>query len=143
MAELKFCCKEVMHEGSRKRGMNGCAREAPRSSVVSVDVQRLPATTETTPVDDVRTRSELLEARQLRSLRIAELLSERGMTQTQAATVLGIPQPKLSRMLRGQFRGFSVHKLMGCLTQLGQDVHIVIRQRPDQRSTGALCVTFA
>lgn len=75
--------------------------------------------------------------------RIAELLSERGMTQTQAATVLGIPQPKLSKMLRGQFRGFSVHKLMECLTQLGQDVHIVIRQRPDQRSTGALSVTFA
>jgi hypothetical protein len=68
MAELKFCCKAVMSEGSRKRGMDGCAREALWSSVVSVDVQRLPATTETTPVDDVRTWSELLEARQLRSL---------------------------------------------------------------------------
>lgn len=51
--------------------------------------------------------------------RIAELLAERGMTQTQAATVLGIPQAKLSKMLRGQFRGFSERKLMGYLTQLG------------------------
>ena len=77
--------------------------------------------------------------------RIAELLAERGMTQiqTQAATVLGIPQPKLSKMLRGQFRGFSERKLMDCLTQLGQDVQIVIRQRPDDRSTGAVSVTFA
>jgi predicted XRE-type DNA-binding protein len=75
--------------------------------------------------------------------RIAELLEERGMTQTQAATVLGIPQPKLSKMLRGQFRGFSERKLMDCLTQLGQDVQIVVRQRPDERSTGAVSVTFA
>jgi predicted XRE-type DNA-binding protein len=75
--------------------------------------------------------------------RIAELLAERGMTQTQAATVLGIPQPKLSKMLRGQFRGFSERRLMDCLTQLGQDVQIVVRQRPDERSTGAVSVTFA
>lgn len=75
--------------------------------------------------------------------RIAELLAERGMTQTQAATVLGIPQPKLSKMLRGQFRGFSERRLMDCLTQLGQDVQIVVRQRPDHRSTGAVSVTFA
>jgi|SRR5579862_11706 predicted XRE-type DNA-binding protein len=75
--------------------------------------------------------------------RIAELLAERGMTQTQAATVLGIPQPKLSKMLRGQFRGFSERKLMDCLTQLGQDVQIIIRQKPNQRGTGAVSVTFA
>lgn len=77
--------------------------------------------------------------------RIAELLAERGMTQTQtqAATVLGIPQPSLSKMLRGQFRGFSERKLMDCLTQLGQEVQIVVRQRPDDRSTGAVSVTFA
>jgi len=48
--------------------------------------------------------------------RIAELLSERGITRTQAATVLGIPQPQLSKLLRGQFRGFSERKLMDCLT---------------------------
>jgi predicted XRE-type DNA-binding protein len=75
--------------------------------------------------------------------RIAELLAERGMTQTEAAAVLGIPQPKLSRMLRGQFRGFSERWLMDGLTQLGQDVQIVVRERPDRRSTGAVSVTFA
>lgn len=75
--------------------------------------------------------------------RIAELLAERDMTQTQAAAVLCIPQPKLSRMLRGQFRGFSERKLMDCLTRLGQDVQIIIRQRPNQRGAGAVSVTFA
>lgn len=91
---------------------------------------------------DYRAPESMLVKAQLVS-RIAELLAERGMTQTQAATVLGIPQPKLSRMLRGQFRGFSERKLMDCLTLLGQDVQIVVRQRPDERSTGAVSVTFA
>lgn len=75
--------------------------------------------------------------------RIVELLAERGMTQTQAATVLGIPQPKLSQILRGQFSGFSGRRLMHCLTQLGQDVQIIVRQRPDDDSTGAVSATFA
>jgi predicted XRE-type DNA-binding protein len=56
--------------------------------------------------------------------RIAELLAERGMPQTQAATVLGIPQSKLSRILRGQFREFCEGKLLDWLTQLGQDVQL-------------------
>ena len=39
--------------------------------------------------------------------RIAELLAARRMPQTQAAILLGIPRPKLSMMLRGQFRGMN------------------------------------
>ena len=62
--------------------------------------------------------------------RIAELLAERVLTQTQAATVLRIPQPKLSKMLRGQFRGLSERRLMDCLTQLGQDVQALSDQDP-------------
>jgi len=53
--------------------------------------------------------------------KIAELLEERHFTQTKAAAVLDIPQPKLSKMLRGQFSGFSERRLMDCLTRLGQD----------------------
>jgi predicted XRE-type DNA-binding protein len=40
------------------------------------------------------------------------------MTQAEAAPVLDMPQLKLSKMLRGQFRGFSERKLMGYLTRL-------------------------
>ena len=74
--------------------------------------------------------------------RIAELLDEKEMTQTQAATVLGIPQPKLSKMLRGQFRGFSERKLVNCLTQLGQSAQIFVRQTLDHDDGGAVSVTF-
>jgi predicted XRE-type DNA-binding protein len=50
--------------------------------------------------------------------RVAELLAERGMTETEVATLLGISQPKLSKVFRGQFRRLPLCKLMECLTQL-------------------------
>jgi predicted XRE-type DNA-binding protein len=72
---------------------------------------------------------------------IAEILTERGYTQVKAAALLGIPQPKLSKMLRGQFRGFSERKLMDCLTLLGRDINIVVRAT--RKRQGAVSVSFA
>jgi len=89
-----------------------------------------------------RAASDMLVKAQLVS-RIADILAERGLTQMKAATLLGVPQPKLSQMLRGQFRGFSERKLMDCLTRLGQDVDIVIRKRGHTRGQGAVSVSFA
>jgi len=57
---------------------------------------------------------------------IAEILRERGWSQQQAARVLGLTQPKLSKMLRGQFRGISEMKMMDCLLRLGRAVKIVV-----------------
>jgi len=74
---------------------------------------------------------------------IAEILTERGYTQTKAAELLGIPLPKLSKMLRGQFRGFSERKLMDCLTLLGRDVDIVVRSMSRRKGQGAVSVSFA
>lgn len=74
---------------------------------------------------------------------IAEILAERGYTQTKAAALLGIPQPKLSKMLRGQFRGISERKLMDCLTLLGRDIDIVVRATPRRKGQGAVSVSFA
>jgi predicted XRE-type DNA-binding protein len=57
---------------------------------------------------------------------IAEILRKRGWSQQQAAKVLGLTQPKLSKMLRGQFRGISEMKMMDCLLRLGRAVKIVV-----------------
>lgn len=59
-------------------------------------------------------------------IKIAEILRERGWSQQQAAKVLGLTQPKLSKMLRGQFRGISEMKMMDCLLRLGRTVKIVV-----------------
>ncbi|MGI4984542.1 MAG: helix-turn-helix domain-containing protein [Janthinobacterium lividum] len=51
------------------------------------------------------------------------------------ADVLGLTQPKLSKMLRGQFRGISEAKMLDCLTRLGRNVQIVVgpARRSDQQ----------
>jgi predicted XRE-type DNA-binding protein len=64
---------------------------------------------------------------------IANLLV--GISQKEAATLLGLDQPKVSKLLRGQLRGFSTDRLMGFLTVLGQNVEI--RVSPASRSSTA------
>lgn len=91
--------------------------------------------------DSHRTQSVHVKAQLAR--RITELLAERGIPRAEAAALLGVPDPKVSKMLRGQFGGFCLYELLKCFTRLGYDVHIVIRPRPDKRSTGTLSVTFA
>jgi predicted XRE-type DNA-binding protein len=51
---------------------------------------------------------------------IAEIIKRRRLTQSEAAEIVGLPQPKLSAMLRGQFRGISASKMLHCLTRLGR-----------------------
>ena len=63
---------------------------------------------------------EMLVKAQLAS-KIGDIIKRRKWTQARAAKVLGIPQPKLSGLLRGQFRGISEAKMMDCLAKLGRD----------------------
>lgn len=75
--------------------------------------------------------------------RIGEIMKETRLTQAQASDILGLPQPKLSGMLRGQFRGISERKMLDCLNRLGRDVDIVIRQSTNAQGAGRIRVTFA
>jgi len=61
--------------------------------------------------------------------RVSAILSARELTQAQAATVLGIDQPKVSALIRGKLDGFSTDRLFRFLNALGQDVEIVVRPR--------------
>jgi predicted XRE-type DNA-binding protein len=69
--------------------------------------------------------AEMLVKAQL-VMKIAKVLRERGWSQQQAAKTMGLTQPKLSKMLRGQFRGISEAKMMDCLLRLGCSVKIVV-----------------
>jgi predicted XRE-type DNA-binding protein len=75
--------------------------------------------------------------------KITEIIRSQGLTQVEAAKILGLTQPKLSGILRGQFRGISERKLIDCLTSLGQDVEIVVKDAPRRRAGGKLTVVFA
>lgn len=72
---------------------------------------------------------------------ISAILEERGLTQAQAAELLGIDQPKVSHLLRGHLRGFSVERLTRFLNALGQDVEIVVRPKPRAQRRGRTRVT--
>ena len=85
---------------------------------------------------------EMLVKAQL-ATKIGEIIHRRKLTQTQAAELLGIPQPKLSNMLRGQFRGISETKMIECLTRLGRNVEIVVKSAPRTKSAGHVSVVFA
>lgn len=74
---------------------------------------------------------------------IGEIVRRKSLTQTQTAQVLGMPQPRVSALLRGQFRGISEHKLLECLTRLGRDVEIVIKPAPKSRAMGKLKLSVA
>lgn len=71
---------------------------------------------------------------------IADQLKRRHLTQIEASELLGFSQPKLSNLLRGQFRGVSEKKLMECLTKLGRDIEIVVRPAPRSRREGKISV---
>ncbi|MEQ5837997.1 helix-turn-helix domain-containing protein [Paraburkholderia acidicola] len=85
---------------------------------------------------------EMLVKAQL-ATKIGEIIKERGWTQQEAAKVLGITQPKLSKMLRGQFRGVSEAKMLECLARLGRHVQIVVGPAQHSDDAGHVEVVFA
>lgn len=72
---------------------------------------------------------------------ISNIIKNRRLTQAEAAKLLGMTQPKLSNMLRGQFRGISEVKMIECLTRLGRDVQIVVSK--PRRIPGKLSIVLA
>src|SRR5437762_483325 len=60
------------------------------------------------------------------AIEITRAVRRLGLTQEQAAHRMGIAQPKVSGLLRGDFANLSERKLMACLNHLGYDIEIKI-----------------
>lgn len=74
-------------------------------------------------------------------IEITKAMRKLGLTQKAAAERMGIPQPKVSAMLRGDFTNLSERKLMDCLNRLGYDIEIKVR--PAAEPVGHLMLAFA
>ena len=74
-------------------------------------------------------------------LQIYRLIKSRRITQAKAGEILGVGQPHVSGLMRGQSGNFSVERLMDFLTALGQDVEITVR--PTRKHHGAVSVILA
>ncbi|HET6387290.1 MAG TPA: helix-turn-helix transcriptional regulator [Armatimonadota bacterium] len=66
---------------------------------------------------------------------IADIVEERGLTHVQAAELFGIDPARVSGLLNGRFRGFSVFRLMRFIAALGRDVEIVTKKTARQSSS--------
>ena len=73
-------------------------------------------------------------------VKIDKLMRAQGLKQVEAAKLFGVTQPDISKMLRGDFRQFSVERLMRFLVALGQDVDIVVRPQRKIGQVAALNV---
>jgi predicted XRE-type DNA-binding protein len=76
----------------------------------------------------VQTRAQVM-------FRIAEILRDRGLTQKQAAKLLGIPQSKVSCLMNGKLSSFSLDYLFEILNALDRDVEIVIHPKRSGEKT--------
>jgi predicted XRE-type DNA-binding protein len=74
-------------------------------------------------------------------IEIRKALNRLALTQQEAAKRMGISQPKVSDMMRGNFANLSERKLMDCLTRLGYDIEI--KDRPAKTEMGHLRLALA
>ena len=74
-------------------------------------------------------------------LPITESLRSLDLTQQDAAKRMGITQPKVSDIMRGDFTNLSERKLMDCINRLGDDIEISVR--PARAEIGHLMLAAA
>jgi predicted XRE-type DNA-binding protein len=71
---------------------------------------------------------------------IAKIIERHGWSQSEAAHVLGIDQPKVSMVLRGRLDGFSTERLFRLLNALGHNIEIVVSPKPASQPRAGIAV---
>ena len=66
------------------------------------------------------------------------LTGERKLPQAKAGALMGISQPEVSRLFKGNFREYSVDRLMAFLTAFDLDVEITSRPRAPAAAQGVI-----
>ena len=98
----------------------------PSSGNVFADLN-LPA------ADDLLAKAEL-------ATKIIAEIQRRRLTQSRAAAILGIDQPKVSALKQGKLSGFSIERLMRFLLLLGRNIEIIVKRRSRPGATPRLRV---
>lgn len=62
--------------------------------------------------------AEALSAKAVLAVKLNELIEKRGLSQTQAAGVIGMTQPKVSQVRRYKLQNISLERLMQALVSL-------------------------
>jgi transcriptional regulator with XRE-family HTH domain len=76
---------------------------------------------------------------------LSERIKQQGWTQAEAATHLGVTQPRVSDLVRGKINLFAIDALVSMATTAGLKVEIGVKaaarkqKTPPDRSGGAFC----
>jgi predicted XRE-type DNA-binding protein len=79
------------------------------------------------------------------AIQIIKLIKNKELNQQEAASLLGIDQPKISALSRGRLSGFSVERLFKFLSILNQEIEIIIKPKNENniRAFSSVCVRYA
>jgi len=77
------------------------------------------------------------------AFQISEAIKNRHLSQTDAAKLLCIDQPKISAIINGRLSGFSLERLIQFLNLLDRDVQIIVSQKPRNHKHAVLEVVFS
>lgn len=72
--------------------------------------------------------AENLKVRSSLMTQLTKLIADRGMTQEQAAQMLGVTQPRISDLKRGKIERFSIDMLILMLTAAGAEVKVLVKR---------------
>jgi predicted XRE-type DNA-binding protein len=123
--QVRLACRKYVLHAFQKKSKSGI--QTPRAEIGNQIASQASRR---------RTHSRAAIHPNSRRARIGEAIRARQLTQTRAAQILRIDQPKISRLLRGQLSGFSTERLMHLLTLLGRDVEIIVKPAPRSRRRG-------
>ena len=73
--------------------------------------------------DELTIKAELVAS-------IHALIKARGLTQEQAAAILGMPRPEVSHLVRGRIARFTIDRLVKAHNALAPDVRITLVAQP-------------
>lgn len=71
--------------------------------------------------------AEELSTKAALALKLNELIDQRGLSQTEAAHIIGMTQPKVSQVRRYKLQNISLERLMQALVSLDQHVEIIVQ----------------
>ena len=80
--------------------------------------------------------AEELSANAVLAFKLNELIRQRGLSQTEAAAITGMTQPKVSQVRRYKLQNISLERLMHALVSLDQRVEIVVQPARRTRAAG-------
>lgn len=67
-------------------------------------------------------------------IRIEKLVKDSGLTQQEAAKILGVTQPRLNQLLKGKITEFSLDALVNMLASAGLKVELTVKKAPIRKA---------